>query len=142
MVLIVSKEGQLANRLAHASAFIANSLANNYRLVHFFFEDYYPFFSEQLNQHRSLLKVFLIKDTGINKIVRSSISLFIRGMLKLRITKLPFLEIIDTENMNREHLFTTFMMKSSSEKQNLKLYWFMDGFSGIVKIKKPLGNNL
>ena len=95
MVLIVSKEGQLANRLAHASAFIANSLANNYRLVHFFFEDYYPFFSEQLNQHRSLLKVFLIKDTGINKIVRSSISLFIRGMLKLRITKLPFLEIID-----------------------------------------------
>lgn len=48
MVVIVSKEGQLANRLVHASAFIANVIANNYRVVHLFFEDYYSYFSGSL----------------------------------------------------------------------------------------------
>ena len=95
MIIIVSKEGQLANRLAHASAFIANALAYEYKLVHCFFEDYYPYFSESLQLQKKILRVPFKKKKKIIRFFQGMISLFMRGIVKLRITHLPFLQVID-----------------------------------------------
>jgi len=48
MVIIVTPQGQLANRLFHAGQFIANAIDYHYRLFHLSFEEYYPDYSEQL----------------------------------------------------------------------------------------------
>ena len=95
MIIIVSKEGQLANRLAHASAFIANALAYEYKLVHLFFEDYYPYFSESLQLQKKFLRIPFKRKRRLARFLQVSISLLMRGLVKLKITHLPFLQIID-----------------------------------------------
>jgi hypothetical protein len=95
MVIIASKEGQLANRIFHASSFIANAKEHRYHIKHLFFDDYYSFFSESLNKDRSLINFFAKKKNFVSSVVRSAITFFIKGLLKLKIKKLPFIEIID-----------------------------------------------
>ena len=95
MVVIVSKEGQLANRLAHASAFIANALAHQYKVVHLFFEDYYLYFSESLEQQNHFLKIPFKKSDWLTRFLQKLISLFTRGMSKLGITNFSFFQIIN-----------------------------------------------
>src|SRR5688572_26111053 len=95
MVVIVSKEGQLANRLAHASAFIANALAHQYKLVHLYFEDYYFYFSESLEQQKDFLQIPYKKSDWLTRFLQQLISLFTRGMLRLGITNFSFFQIIN-----------------------------------------------
>ena len=97
MVIIFSREGQLANRLWNASHILANSLENDYRVVHLYFDDYYPFFSEQLDQ---IHKGFYIVGRHTKLIARScqTFAGFLRkAMLKFGIRKLPFIELIHYE---------------------------------------------
>jgi hypothetical protein len=95
MVIIASKEGQLANRIFHASNFIANAKEHQYHIKHLFFDDYYSFFSESLGQNRSLISFFSKKSGSFSSAFRSAITFFVKVFLKLKIKKLPFIEIID-----------------------------------------------
>ena len=95
MVIIASKEGQLANRIFHASSFIANAKEHKYHIKHLFFDDYYSFFSESLDRDRSLISFFAKKKSSVSLVVQSAITLFVKGLLKIKIKKLPFIEIID-----------------------------------------------
>jgi hypothetical protein len=95
MVIIASKEGQLANRIFHVSNFIANAKEHKYHIKHLFFDDYYSFFSESLIQDRSLISFFAKKENFLSSVLQSAITFFVKVLLKLRIKKLPFIEIID-----------------------------------------------
>ncbi len=94
MVFIASKEGQLANRIFHASCFIVNAQENNYRLNHLFFDDYYPFFSESLDKNQSPIRFLWKRSSRFVTLLQSLIGFVVKGLLKLKITRLPFLEIV------------------------------------------------
>lgn len=95
MVIIVSKEGQLANRIFHASSFIVNAKENHYRVCHLFFDDYYQFFSESLKSKKDLISFLGKRKTWLISGIQNVVTFLIRVLLKLKITRLPFIEIID-----------------------------------------------
>lgn len=78
MVIIITPQGQLANRLFHASHFIANAIENNYSIYHLAFNEYFPWFSDQLNQSetKKFIKFINIKSRLYNK----AVNLFVRLM--------------------------------------------------------------
>lgn len=95
MVIIVSREGQLGNRIIHASSFIANAKENNYKVVHLFFDDYYRFFSERLHLRKKIIN-FWGKRRAIPIIFfQNLVTLFVKTLSKLKIKKLPFFELIE-----------------------------------------------
>jgi hypothetical protein len=57
MVIIVSKEGQLANRILHASSFIVNAEEHHYRVIHLFLMIFILFFPKVLTR-KTLLSDF------------------------------------------------------------------------------------
>lgn len=93
MVVLVTKEGQLVNRILHANYFLVNSLENHYKVWHLFFYDYYPYFSERLKKQKHIKFVFK-KENILTRILAASIWAFTRLLIKLNIRKLPFLELI------------------------------------------------
>lgn len=95
MVIIISREGQLANRIVHASSFIVNAKEHKYKVVHLFFDDYYPVFSESLNGKKELINFWCKKKTGFVVFFQQSVTSIVKGFLKLRIKKLPGFEIIE-----------------------------------------------
>ena len=65
--------------------------------IYLFFDDYYSFFSDSLNQKKTPLRVFGKRKAWFISILQETLSFFIKGLLKLKITKLPFVEIIKYE---------------------------------------------
>lgn len=102
MVIIASKEGQLANRIWHASSFMVNALEHNYRVIHPFFDDYYTFFSENLKRNETPIRFWGKRKTRAYSIFQKLLIFLVRVFLKLRITKLPFFEIIRYEGYAQE----------------------------------------
>ena len=97
MVIIVSKEGQLANRILHASSFIVNAQEHRYRVLHLFFDDYYSFFSESLSGNKSPIRFLGKKSSWLVSSFQKLVTLGVKIFLKLGITKLPFFEIVRYE---------------------------------------------
>lgn len=102
MVIIVSREGQLANRIMHASSFIVNACEHGYQVKHIFFDDYYSFFSESLNKNTAPIRFWGRKKNLWLTIFRSIARFGIRVFLKLKISRLPFFEIINYEGYHQE----------------------------------------
>lgn len=98
MVVLVSKEGQLANRLFHASSFIVNAQQHHYSLRHSFFDDYYSFFSESLDEHTTQIRCWGKKRSFAVRLYQSSVIFLTKVLLKLKIRKLPFFEIIESSS--------------------------------------------
>lgn len=61
MIIIISKEGQLANRMWQLNAYIVNARKHGYKIYHLFFDEYYDVFSESLSQDRDLPVRFIRK---------------------------------------------------------------------------------
>ncbi len=101
MVIIVSKEGQLANRIFHASSFVVNAQEHGYRVLHLFFDDYYTFFSESLNGNQTPIKFFGKRRSMLLTSFQKLITFGIKVFLKLGITKLPFFEIVKYEGYHQ-----------------------------------------
>lgn len=97
MVVIVSKEGQLANRIWHASSFLVNAQEHNYKVKHLFFDDYYEFFSESLDKNNTPVRFLGKRKTWLVSSVQKLTTFCVKLFFKLRLTKLPFLEIIKYE---------------------------------------------
>lgn len=72
MVIIVSKEGQIANRLWHYSNFMVNAIAHNYSLVHLHFNEYESYFSESIerNKHVFPVRTRLFRNELLNTIFK------------------------------------------------------------------------
>ena len=70
MTIIISKQGQLANRIWHACHLIANAIEYDYKVYSICFSDYYPFFSETLERKetKQFFKVFRF-DSKISTLV-------------------------------------------------------------------------
>jgi len=102
MIIIASREGQLANRIWHASAFIVNAQENNYRIIHPFFDEYYPFFSESLNRNKSPIRFWGKRKSSAYSFLQTLLIFGIKIFLKLNIKKLPFFEIIRYEGYDQE----------------------------------------
>jgi hypothetical protein len=94
MVIIVSKEGSLANQILHASFFMVNAKEHGYRVVHLFFDDYYSFFSESLSNNKTPMRFLGKRRSWLVSSFQKFVRLGVRVFLKLGITKLPFFEIV------------------------------------------------
>jgi hypothetical protein len=102
MVIIVSKEGQLANRIWHASSFLVNAKEHNYRLRHFFFDEYYSLFSESLNRNNTPIRFLGKRKTWLVSFLQRFTTILVKGLLKLKITRLPFFEIIKYDGYEQD----------------------------------------
>jgi hypothetical protein len=102
MVIIASKEGQLANRILLASSFLVNAQAHNYRVLHFYFDDYYQFFSESLDRNKTAIKFLGKKKTWLVSFLQGFTTILLKSLLKLRITRLPFFEIIKYDGYEQD----------------------------------------
>jgi hypothetical protein len=102
MVIIVSREGQLANRIAHASSFMVNAQEHGYRVVHLFFDDYYSFFSECLSDKKTPIKFLGKRRNGLVVSFQKFVTVGVKVFLKLGITKLPFFEIVRYEGYQQD----------------------------------------
>jgi hypothetical protein len=94
MVVIFSKEGQLANRLWNASFLLTNALENNYNLVHLYFDDYYPFYSERFESTKVPIEVVGKEYRWQAKCLQLAGGFLRKVFLKLDIRRLPFVEFI------------------------------------------------
>jgi len=101
MVIIVSEEGQLANRILHASSFMVNAQEHGYRVVHLFFDDYYTFFSESLSGNKTPIKFLGKRKSGLGSLFQKLITVGVKALLKTGITKLPFFEIVKYEGYHQ-----------------------------------------
>jgi len=97
MVVIVSREGQLANRILHTSNFIVNSKEHHYNVRHLFFEEYYKFFSESLDRNNTSVKFWGKSPGGTTQLFQKAINIFVKILIKLKIRKFPFFELIKYE---------------------------------------------
>jgi hypothetical protein len=97
MVIIISKEGQLANRILHASSFMVNAEENKYRVMHLFFDDYYSFFSESLDRNWTSVKFFGKRGSWLLSLFQKFILFGVKVFLKSGISRLPFFEIVRYE---------------------------------------------
>ena len=102
MVIIVSKEGQLANRILHASSFMVNAQEHRYRVLHLFFDDYYSFFSESLSSNKIPIRFLGKKSSWLVSSFQKLVTFGLKVFLKLGITKLPFFEIVRYEGYHQE----------------------------------------
>lgn len=102
MVIFVSREGQLANRIFQASFFIVNAQEHDYQLRHFFFDDYYSFFSESLGRNKTKIRFWCKKTSKSTRLFQKAVILFTRGLLKIGLRKLPFLEHINYETWEQD----------------------------------------
>jgi hypothetical protein len=78
MVIIVSKQGHLANRIWHASSFLANAQEHHYRLYHFFFDDYYSFYSESLNRNNTPIRFLGKRKTWLISFLKKSTTILVK----------------------------------------------------------------
>src|SRR5450631_3264441 len=61
MVIVISQEGQLANRIWQISAYIINAKKNGYKFYHLFFDEYIEYFSENISDEKDFPVRFIKK---------------------------------------------------------------------------------
>ncbi len=89
MVILFSKEGQLANRLWQAAHFISNAIEYDYNLLHKGFGDYFEYFSESINHFGNFLPVcFPQSANGVS--ITAKLALKYYGLSKKLERKLRF----------------------------------------------------
>jgi hypothetical protein len=121
MVIIVSREGQFANRILHASSFIVNAKEHNYKVLHLFFDDYYPVFSEKLVEKKDLITFWGKKKTNLVFFCQQFLDIVVRIFLKLRIKKLPLFEIIEYKKYGQDTVFFDLNRDEFVQKAKSKL---------------------
>src|SRR5687767_9052154 len=94
MVIIASKEGQLANRIWHASSFIANAFENDYRILHLYIDEYSHFFSERLNSTHHPLRIAGKKSKWRNNFLRKFFEFVLKFSRRTSLRKFLFFDIL------------------------------------------------
>jgi|SRR5687768_11395667 len=142
MVIIASREGQLANRLWHASVFIANALANKYKIVHLFFDDYYPLFSERLNRTDHPLIIAGKKNKLWLNILRYIFRFMIRISRRTGWKKFSFCELILHEGYEMQKESYDLQSQDFITKAKSKFVicsgWLFSDSANMQKYKKLL----
>jgi len=142
MVIIISREGQFANRILHASSFIVNAKEHNYKVLHLFFDDYYPVFSEKLGKKKDLINIWGKKKTNLVFFCQQVLSFVIRIFLRLRIKKLPLFEIIEYKKYGQETVFFDLNRDEFVQKAKSKLVlvygWLFKDPENLKKHKELL----
>jgi len=142
MVIIISREGQFANRIQHASSFIVNAKEHNYKLLHLFFDDYYPVFSEKLGEKKDLITVWGKKKTRLVVFCQQFLDLLVRIFLRLRIKKLPLFEIIEFKKYGQDTVFFDLNSDEFVQKAKSKLVlvygWLFKDPQNLQKHKQLL----
>ena len=98
-LFLVSKDGQLANRLWQASYFLSNAIENKYTVNHLFFGDYYLLFSESIKKNSMFPIRFIFSKYGLG---HSLLETLLRRTMKLlskwKIRNIGFAKIIYSFN--------------------------------------------
>lgn len=127
MVIIVSREGQLANRIWHTTSFIANAKENRYRCYHLFFSEYIEYFSESFSKHYNSNPVVFIK----NKLLQKFILKTYRFLKKLKLSNsLIFEDINYQESYSKSNTFnlnsSEFITKAKTKVVFISGWFFSD----------------
>jgi hypothetical protein len=95
MVILYSKQGQLANRLWQAAHFISSAIENNYVLIHLGFAEYLIYFDEtcvsELNNIGGNCRIVDFKTTSLSDrfaIKYASLSLILFNRIKVHLPKI------------------------------------------------------
>lgn len=137
MVVVYSKDGQLANRLWQAAHFVANAIEHNYNILHLGFGDYSEHYSEQFNKPA--------KGKNYRIVDRNRLSLKERLLLKYvnlsqkteerfkrslpLIQKIYFLDYTS----NRYHLNDPVFVEAAKHKLVLVDGWFYEDKNSLQK---------
>ncbi len=142
MVIISSKEGQLANRIWHASSFMVNAQEHGYRALHPFFDDYYSFFSESLKNSKNPVWFLGKRTNTLVTLFQKFFTLGIKTFLKLGITKLPFFEIVRFEgyefNIEPFNLNDKKFVKKAKSKLTFARGWLFRDQENLKKHRQLL----
>ncbi len=93
MIILGSKEGQLANRLWHMSNFIALADSKGQSLVHLYFSDYYNYFNNSISKYQ-FIKILFKKNSRVNQSILLLIHYVLRVVIKLNIPNIFGFRII------------------------------------------------
>lgn len=144
-MIIVSKEGQLANRIVHASSFMVNAHEHNYRVKHLFFNDYYSFFSESLEKKDQPIRFWGKRSSWVINFFQNTVSFLVKALLKLRIKRLPFFEIIKYEGYDQDAIPFDLNKEEYLNKAKSKLVlvhgWLFRDRENLQTHKEVLINN-
>lgn len=137
MVLVFSKDGQLANRLWQAAHFIANAIEYKHQLIHLGFTNYSEHYSESFTKKKLSEKIriidrnqlsfsekLLLKYVGLSQ----KIELRVKRSLPL-VQKLYFLDY----TANRYHLNDPAFLKAAKDNILLVDGWFYEDKASLQK---------
>jgi hypothetical protein len=117
----------LANKIWHTSSFLVNAEEHRYKLIHLFFSDYYSFFSESLSRNNTPVRFLGKRKTLLVSFFQRVMTFLVKGFLKLKITRLPFFEIIKHAGYEQESkpfdLNDGLFLKKAKSKLVLVLGW-------------------
>jgi Glycosyl transferase family 11 len=132
MVIIVGKQGQLCNRIFHASAFLANAIASDYRVYQARFNEYFEYFDENQarNAIHSPMRFIFQRNHWLHTLCRRSLGFLIRMSIKFNIKKLLFIEIIQIYDYTASMVFDlndpVFVQKARSKLVLVAGWRFLD----------------
>ncbi len=132
MVIIVGKHGQLCNRLFHASAFMANAIEHDYRVYNTRFNEYFTFFEDNCGENaaNSPMRIIFQNNHFLHTACRRTLGLLMRICVKYKITRLPFIEIIEIFAMQVPSVFDLndpiFVQKAKSKIVLVAGWFFRD----------------
>lgn len=137
MVVVYSKDGQLANRLWQASHFVANSIENNYKLLHLGLADYSEHYSESFNEQKPGINYRMVdrnKFTLSEKLLLKYINFSQKTEQRLKkslplIQRLYFLDY----TANRYHLNDPAFIETAKHKILLVDGWFYEDKTSLQK---------
>lgn len=139
MVIIASKEGQLANRIWHASYFMANAYENGYKVYHLHFYDYYQYFSESLSRSPFNIRFVGKRTFRWSRFVRELLRNFLKVLLKLGLRDLAFMEIIryDSDRYDGKpyEINNSEFIRKAKRKIVFILGWYFEDQENIQKHK-------
>jgi len=137
MVILISKEGQLANRLWQGAHFVANAIEYNYRLLYLGFGGYSEHFSENFSAKYKQQKYRIIdrnKLTLPEKLLLKYVHLWQKIEQRLKwslplIQKIYFLDY----TANRYHLHDPAFVEAAKHKILLVDGWFYEDKASLQK---------
>lgn len=137
MVVVYSKDGQLANRLWQAAHFVANSIEHHYKLLHLGFADYSEHYSESFNQKNSLVNYRIVDRNKLaftEKLLLKYINFSKKTEQRLK-QSLPFIQqlyFLDY-TANRYHLNDPAFVEAATHKILLVDGWFYEDKTSLQK---------
>lgn len=132
----------MANRIWHASSFIANAIENDYKVFHLYLDDYVPFFTESLGMHNSPLAHINEKVSNQVKLLRRVFNLAVKFSRKTGWKNFLFFETLlyetFSQHVERFDLNNKSFIQKARSKNLVVSGWLFRDMENLKKHKDKL----